>query len=273
MALASIYRLAVLAMVAIATPSPTIVGRVVDTTGHPLPYVGIRISESGRGAMSDERGHFAIRSLPSDEFTLHVMCVGYFDTTIAIQSSMQRDTVIVTLRPHRFPTPTPTSMNRITVPRIRLPEFYLSERTDPDSLGINQSQEGLPILAAITRPGWVQPVLVDPLVASGASSDTIGTRRQHSDTIPLLLSDRQVRTLSRLVLRCANDTCGVTSRSPFRAQYGLRFLDIDPWLLLLKSDVDQTWIVVQDDKPVRLGGKFVHCLSDSLEQFWSSVFQ
>jgi hypothetical protein len=53
-------------------------GRVFSrTTGHPLPFAGIKLEETRLRAMTDRDGMFLIHNVPADEYTVNVSHYGY----------------------------------------------------------------------------------------------------------------------------------------------------------------------------------------------------
>lgn len=66
-----------------ASAQGTVKGKIVDRqTNEVLPYVNVRVSQRGtdkmvKGAISDERGHFAVTGLAKGDYRLTVSFVGY----------------------------------------------------------------------------------------------------------------------------------------------------------------------------------------------------
>jgi hypothetical protein len=59
----------------------TITGRVLTETGAPIPFANIVILGTAWGAMSDETGTYTIRKIPTGNYALKVMMLGYQDIT------------------------------------------------------------------------------------------------------------------------------------------------------------------------------------------------
>ena len=59
-------------------------GRVVDKIGYPIPFVNIEIVDCEAGASSDQDGYFQINKRPSENFTIKVSHIGYYNQFLDI---------------------------------------------------------------------------------------------------------------------------------------------------------------------------------------------
>src|SRR5258708_25684097 len=60
----------------LGSPADTLRGRVTDTTGAPLPGVGVSIAELDRGTRTDASGAFAFAHVPAGRDTVGARMVG-----------------------------------------------------------------------------------------------------------------------------------------------------------------------------------------------------
>jgi Ca-activated chloride channel family protein len=74
-----------------AASGGTIRGRVTDTTGKPLRFANVVISNTQLGTMTDSSGVFAIHNLPAGKYTVKVSFLGYEpkEVTVRIQDGAE----------------------------------------------------------------------------------------------------------------------------------------------------------------------------------------
>jgi len=80
----------------------TIIGRVVDNRGSPLPGAALVVTGTGRTAVTDATGFFRISQVPAGSQTLEISYLGFEPQTeeveVQARAIIRRD--IVSLVPH-----------------------------------------------------------------------------------------------------------------------------------------------------------------------------
>lgn len=77
-----------------------VIGKCVDESGAPIPYLNIAIKKTSLGTVTDENGIFTINEgLPNNIDSLVFTHIGYKMQTISANS---RDTIIVTMSPSEY---------------------------------------------------------------------------------------------------------------------------------------------------------------------------
>src|SRR5258708_40124831 len=85
-------------------PADTLRGRVTDTTGAPLPGVGVSIAELDRGTRSDASGAFAFAHVPPGRYTVVARMVGFPPRTASV-TVPEAAPLVLALRPAAFELP------------------------------------------------------------------------------------------------------------------------------------------------------------------------
>ena len=76
-----------------AQQRPSVTGRVLDKSGNPIPYANVSVRKaSGEvvasvGTISDDKGAFALKTLPSGDYVVVVAFLGYQTVEKPIVSS------------------------------------------------------------------------------------------------------------------------------------------------------------------------------------------
>jgi iron complex outermembrane recepter protein len=79
--------------------APTLSGRVVDTTGAPLPQVRVTVLEANRTAITDPDGRYVLPRMPTGTYGVSFALVGYAPVVRRVTIGSQDATLDVTLRP------------------------------------------------------------------------------------------------------------------------------------------------------------------------------
>src|SRR5258705_3442659 len=87
-----------IALLASASATGTVSGRVTSSTGVPLSDVQVSLPELRRSAVTDSAGRYAISELPAGSFTLSFQRIGYAPAVRRIASTGNDVTVDVTMR-------------------------------------------------------------------------------------------------------------------------------------------------------------------------------
>lgn len=143
---------------AASAPAPAegaVIGFVRDTVGKPLSNVRVVVSGANRSAITDDRGEFILRGLPSGTYHLDVIRIGYSAghqvVTIPADGSDVRVTIIMRVATVRLSsvsvTATPTGTDPLNVTQATV---QLSGKELQRSLGasIGQTLSGEPGMAA-----------------------------------------------------------------------------------------------------------------------------
>lgn len=73
-------------------------GTVVDfLTGEPLPGANVVVLGTGIGSVADSEGHFILKQVVSDEFTIRVSMVGYGQTEVQVGHETGRNGLVIKL--------------------------------------------------------------------------------------------------------------------------------------------------------------------------------
>src|SRR5258708_15417141 len=88
----------------LGSPADTLRGRVTDTTGAPLPGVGVSIAELDRGTRSDASGAFAFAHVPPGRYTVVARMVGFAPRTASV-TVPEAAPLVLALRPAAFELP------------------------------------------------------------------------------------------------------------------------------------------------------------------------
>src|SRR5687767_2434543 len=73
----NVLLLIVLSLPALAQSSSGISGTVLDQRSNPVPGATIYVLNTGRAAITDNQGAFAIAGLPSGRYTIRITAVGF----------------------------------------------------------------------------------------------------------------------------------------------------------------------------------------------------
>src|SRR5258708_3426984 len=112
----------------LGSPADTLRGRVTDTTGAPLPGVGVSIAELDRGARSDASGAFAFAHVPPGRYTVVARMVGFAPRTASV-TVPEAAPLVLALRPAAFELPA------VVVTATRSPSDPLASPPAPATLG------------------------------------------------------------------------------------------------------------------------------------------
>ncbi|HEX9394825.1 MAG TPA: TonB-dependent receptor [Gemmatimonadales bacterium] len=112
----------------LGSPADTLRGRVTDTTGAPLPGVGVSIAELDRGARSDASGAFAFAHVPPGRYTVVARMVGFAPRTASV-TVPEAAPLVLALRPAAFELPA------VVVTATRSPSDPLASPLATSTLG------------------------------------------------------------------------------------------------------------------------------------------
>jgi len=161
-----------------------IVGRVVDSSGAPLPGATITASGSGRtqSAISDQRGVFVISQVPSGPVTVTGQMEGFksarrslmFDqrprqADLMLQVGAVQETVTVTAEAPFINTRSSESSETIRMNELKTMQSDTAQRADAPSANVQSLQRRaagvLPIRIEVPRAGtshrFVKPLVID----------------------------------------------------------------------------------------------------------------
>src|SRR4051812_32000598 len=85
--------------------APTLSGRVVDTTGAPLPQVRVTVIEVNRTATTDLEGRYVLPGMPTGTYGISFALVGYAPVVRRVTIGSTDLTLDVTMRPTQVELP------------------------------------------------------------------------------------------------------------------------------------------------------------------------
>jgi hypothetical protein len=165
--------------------SDQVIGRVVDESGTPLPYLNAVIKGTHAGAFTDANGVFRIRWARGPSDSLFVCGIGYIERTLLLREYPAGDTIRVTIRSHGGFRGNPEAAQRL-VAKIRR-SHSVQAFTVCDTLIVDDDTGRVYLYAVRDAYGTPSPSAISDVCDAllQATRDSCGTGRERSTFTPL----------------------------------------------------------------------------------------